>query len=502
MRVLQSLLLAAAVVATAIGSVSVSAARPQLPQIDQSLLHELSLTVANGLTDARNHRLTKLLCENVTDNGWSPAPAGAAVDLRIGSGGDGYGCANFNPGVQTPFGCMRIGPDTSIDWLRIPWRHGGGYSWCDTHVRGFSHTHMVAPGVDDLGNIGFMPITGPLTTELVTCFNPLAKIAPGDDIRICNYRQPHHHATETVSPAYYSTVLYDPARTNITIQAEFTATPHAAYHRYTWSCPSGEVCTDLDEARRILIINVCHMVSYSTNNCVAGSVTVDVETSTVSGMVHNDADYSRRFGGFDLFFVARFDVDLSPIDPDPAQSGTWSNGQLFGGALSIANLTDDGGAYIDFGTVGAANGGAINVRLGMSFISYEVAAQNLEAEIPDTKPFAGVVNETDAAWNQNIHNLITINNPVEAASGNALKLRTALYHATMAPTNFTEYGGQYMGFDKQVHNTEGKFVFMTDMSIWYVPYCTRCNHSFKFFPCVFHLLVLFLSKSTKQNIGI
>jgi hypothetical protein len=133
--------------------------RLSFPEVDNAVLEKLALTVAEGVTEL-NVQLSSALCENVT--GFTPAPAGTLVDLRIGSGGDGYGCANFNPGVQVPYGAMRIGPDTSIDWLRIPWRygaapngfllhnthvlilialsrHGGGYSWCDTHVRGFRH---------------------------------------------------------------------------------------------------------------------------------------------------------------------------------------------------------------------------------------------------------------------------------------------------------------------------------------------------------------------------
>jgi hypothetical protein len=49
------------------------------------------------------------------------------VDPFIGAGGEGFGCAALNPGAQLPHGPMRVGPDTSLDTLRIPYRTFGGY---------------------------------------------------------------------------------------------------------------------------------------------------------------------------------------------------------------------------------------------------------------------------------------------------------------------------------------------------------------------------------------
>lgn len=43
------------------------------------------------------------------------------VDPFIGTGGEGFGCAALNPGASVPYGMARVGPDTSLDWLRIQW---------------------------------------------------------------------------------------------------------------------------------------------------------------------------------------------------------------------------------------------------------------------------------------------------------------------------------------------------------------------------------------------
>lgn len=51
--------------------------------------------------------LLKFAIASDTD-GWS------AVDTRLGTGGFGFGVGGINPGVQVPFGALRLGPDTSL----------------------------------------------------------------------------------------------------------------------------------------------------------------------------------------------------------------------------------------------------------------------------------------------------------------------------------------------------------------------------------------------------
>ena len=82
------------------------------------------------------------------------------MDLRIGAGGFGYGCGSNSPLAQSPFGFMRLGPDTTppIKKLYEEFQHYGGYSDADRYIRGFSHMHLVGAGVQDLGIFGVLPI--------------------------------------------------------------------------------------------------------------------------------------------------------------------------------------------------------------------------------------------------------------------------------------------------------------------------------------------------------
>ena len=51
------------------------------------------------------------------------------LNLYIGTGGEGYGAGSILPGVQVPFGMMRLSPDTSYDNTAIVFHHFGGYHY-------------------------------------------------------------------------------------------------------------------------------------------------------------------------------------------------------------------------------------------------------------------------------------------------------------------------------------------------------------------------------------
>jgi hypothetical protein len=131
------LLVAVCCTASAFPTVSLD----EVPPVPESLLQQLLPTLSEGPT-AGNVALTSFFCENVTaaypkfahdparvrNAAWLAASPTSRVDVYIGTGGDGYGSVNYPTGVQVPFGCMRVGPDTALDYLRIPWREGGGAS--------------------------------------------------------------------------------------------------------------------------------------------------------------------------------------------------------------------------------------------------------------------------------------------------------------------------------------------------------------------------------------
>lgn len=54
--------------------------------------------------------------------------------------------------------------------------HCGGYYYNDTHIRAFSHTHLVGAGIADFGNLG-VTVTRSISNETITDFNYRSKFS-------------------------------------------------------------------------------------------------------------------------------------------------------------------------------------------------------------------------------------------------------------------------------------------------------------------------------------
>ena len=112
------------------------------------------------------------------------------VSPRIGTGDHGH----VFVGANVPFGMVNAGPtqlETGWDWC-------SGYHDSGTKIVGFAQTHLSGTGCSDLGDIAIMPITG----DVVFSREGLAV--------------PYSHENEEVRPGYYSVLLDNNIRTEIT----------------------------------------------------------------------------------------------------------------------------------------------------------------------------------------------------------------------------------------------------------------------------------------------
>jgi len=152
---------------------------------------EASPTLAAGV------RATSILSQPVTDI----APL---VDTRTWTTGGG----NTFPGAEAPFGMTQWSPDTMPN--RSP---GGGYSYGDPSITGYSLTHLSGPGCTAAGDVPMLPITGAL---------------PSGD--------PNGRTTKFTNDGEVAQAGYYSARSNQpdTITSEFTATPHSSMGRFTY----------------------------------------------------------------------------------------------------------------------------------------------------------------------------------------------------------------------------------------------------------------------------
>ncbi len=340
------------------------------------------------------------------------------VDPLIGSGGLGFAIAAAFPGATAPFGFVRLGPDTSLDGIALPVMHCAGYWYEDTHIEGFSHLHLHGTGVTDYGNVSFMPTLG----------IDAAKTADG------GARQAFGHEDEVAEAGYYAVTLDDTG-----VRVELSATVHAGIQRYTF--PAADDAT--------VILDLAYALGQGFVD--DAEVHVDPDHAEIRGHLHNVGEFTNRVGGVDVYFVSRF-------SRTPASWGTFSGDQLSVEPGSGVEQGDDIGAWFQFETEA---GEQIEVRTGLSVIDLEHAEAHLDAEIPDTWGLDDVRQWARDTWDAEL-------SVIELEGGTADELEifyTALYHALMMPTTWTEDGGDYLGFDGDVHFADG-WTYYTDLSMW------------------------------------
>lgn len=338
------------------------------------------------------------------------------VDPFIGTGGIGYQVGTINPGASVPFGMVKPGPDTGIGGLQISYLNCTGYHFDQTHVWGFTHSRIDGMGVPDYGALLVMPTVGVDETK----------------IEIGGARSLFDHANEEASPGYYAVDLVETG-----VHAELTSTMAVALHRYTWDAatPDAAVIFDLG-------------YNPASGRSPASSVSIDGDAAELSGMTTVLGGYSNRFGGVPTYFVARFSRPF-------ATAGVWDDAK----AMSDGPTMDGAeiGAWVGFDL--ADDDRTVELAVAISYVSIEQARANLEGEMPEID-FDGTRAAASAAWDDELHRVRVLGGSADERT----MFYTALYHAFLGPTTFSEAGGVYRGFDGEVH--EDDFTYHSDFSLW------------------------------------
>ncbi len=344
------------------------------------------------------------------------ADPASLVDPLVGTANGG----NTFPGTVVPFGMVQWSPETTRgDHARAA--AAGGYAYDATRIRGFSLTHLSGAGCRGAsGDVPFMPIVGAMTTS------------PSADRTDRVYAARFAHANERAVAGAYEVRLQSGVR------AELTATARTGVGRFTY--PKGAPATLLVRTSDAEVgSSDAHVQVDSAARTISGSVT----SGNFCGYIH--AIDRRSY--YTLYFVAVFDQPFSTL-------GTWKDDRLTPGATEADGATTYGkdgyplvgrgsGAFVGFGDAG----GAVNVRVGVSYVSTENAVANLRAESPDGASFEATARRAHDLWNRALGRLAT--------SGGTTAERTifytALYHALLHPNVFSDANGQYAGLDGRVH---------------------------------------------------
>ena len=310
---------------------------------------------------------------------------------------------NTYPGAQVPFGMVQLSPDNGLPgWDRI-----AGYFWPDSTIAGFSHTHLSGTGAGDLYDISFMPVTLPYRE---------AKGSLGIHSRFS-------HDDESASAGYYQVRLAD-----YDINVELTATPRCGVQRYTFPKADAAVFLNLRKAMN-------------------WDATQDAHIEQVDSVTLRGYRFSNGWArGQRVFFCTRFSRPFDKMSLDTA--AIVSEGKRTGTSV-IARL--------DFKT---EEGEQLVVSTALSGVSMEGAMRNLQAEMPDND-FDKCLASARKDWDEQL-------GKIEIECGNRdekVKFYTALYHAMLAPTLYSDVDGAYYGPDKQVHRAEGWINYST-FSLW------------------------------------
>ena len=310
---------------------------------------------------------------------------------------------NTYPGAQVPFGMVQLSPDNGLPgWDRI-----AGYFWPDSTIAGFSHTHLSGTGAGDLYDISFMPVTLPYRE---------AKGSLGIHSKFS-------HDDESASAGYYQVRLAD-----YDINVELTATPRCGVQRYTFPKADAAVFLNLRKAMN-------------------WDATQDAHIEQVDSVTLRGYRFSNGWArGQRVFFCTRFSRPFDKMSLDTA--AIMSEGKRTG-TFVIARL--------DFKT---EEGEQLVVSTALSGVSMEGAMRNLQAEMPDND-FDKCLASARKDWDEQL-------GKIEIECGNRdekVKFYTALYHAMLAPTLYSDVDGAYYGPDKQVHRAEGWTNYST-FSLW------------------------------------
>ena len=331
---------------------------------------------------------------------------------------------NTYPGASLPFGMVAFSPEeTPLPGRNYPIAAPGGYEWRANGIKGFSLTHLSGTGCTGAsGDIPIMPVTKDVA------------LSPSADDSFAMYSSLFSHDSEQASPGYYKVALTN----GVTV--ELSATLRTGVARFGWP---------KDKPANLLFRTSDSEIGSSDASAKVDAAKREVTGSVTSGNFCGYLSPDRRESYYTLYFVAVFDKPFKP-------GGAWQDMTLMPGATEAHGGTSYGdrghppgrkgsGAWIAFDPVKAP---LVNMRVGISYVSLANARANLDAESPKGATLEATRDAARKVWNDKLGQI--------AVTGGTKDERTifytALYHVLLGENTYSDANGEYLGFDKQVHN--------------------------------------------------
>jgi len=380
--------------------------------------------------------LTSLAVIGATALAGSVAPAAAAthaaaalvsdpaalVNNFIGTANN----ANDFPGADSPFGMVQWSPDT-------PSRaDGGGYTYSDSSITGFSLTHLSGPGCSGEGDVPVLPTVGSINTSATDGFS---------------------HSNESASPGYYSVTTSNGVKTELTTttrtgMARFTfpATTQANLIFKLTGSANGDTNTQFNTVSSTEVsgqvtsghfcgASVTYTVyfdmvfdrSFSTNGTAAAPATLSSPTTkTASPNTAESVNHPALHG---------------TVPSNAAKSSTAKSKALKSNAVTPQASANNG--YVTFDTT---SNQVVQAKVGISFVSIANAKANIAAENPNFN-FSATQSAAHTAWDALLGRIAIAG----GTSAQQTVFYTSLYHALLHPNVISDSNGQYLGVNGAVH---------------------------------------------------
>lgn len=342
----------------------------------------------------KRHLLTLLSASLMALGGHAQSQPADFVNPFIGGAANGH---TF-PGACVPFGLVQTSPVTGA----IGWQYCAEYLNSDTRIWGFSQTHLNGTGCLDLGDVLVMPSTARKDRK--------------------DYRSTFAKVNETAHPGYYAVTLDEAA-----VRAELTATPHVAFHRYTF----------LKADSAAVLIDLQHGPAWNEKQYHSHVETCEVKQEnarTLSGHVRNAVWVEQ-----DVYFVVEFDHDIQQMTDLPLAET--EKGRRM---LASFNLKE---------------GEKLGMKIALSSASVEGAHRNLQAELAGWD-FDATHREATARWNNLLSRI-----DVEGSKDEKTNFYTSFYHALIQPNNIADVDGTYRDAKGELRKAEGGSFYST-FSTW------------------------------------
>lgn len=271
------------------------------------------------------------------------------------------------------------------------WDGCGGYHYSDSVIYGFSHTHLSGTGIPDYSDVLLVPQQGKLNTV------PGYKKAGG-------FGSVFKHSKEKALPGYYHVELENG------ITADLTATLRCGVHRYQFSSPKGKRYIIIDLGYRDRVLEVFAKKTSS---------------KTVEGRRVSEAWAPHQHLAFSL------ETSI------PFTKTKWIEDKEEGNYLFVMEFPE--------GTK------EISVWVGISGTDEAGAAANLKSELLNgNHDFDIIRSRASGAWEQELGKI-----QVNSAQEDVLKhFYTALYHAFIHPSLWTDVDGRYRDYNDQIQTSD------------------------------------------------